>query len=236
MKPKERGAGIMVSDFIDEKNGYLSLTKEEYDKAKISNPRIWMHARVLLEYGESKEGYWTSDRFMGQIEKAVEIAEVKYPLSEGWKQVWISNHSSCHAAMADDSLDVSKMNVDPGGKRCVTRDSFWNGKPQKMNSALGIPKGLWAVLEEQGVSTKGMNADQMRQVIGNHSNFKNEKSRAERFLSERHHIVYMLPKYHPELNPIGRVWAQANRNAKAYCKYNLPALHATIHPAWILSI
>ena len=38
MKPKERGAGIMVSDFIDEKNGYLSLTKEEYDKAKISNP------------------------------------------------------------------------------------------------------------------------------------------------------------------------------------------------------
>ena len=30
MKPKGREAGIMVSDFIDEKNGYLSLTKEEY--------------------------------------------------------------------------------------------------------------------------------------------------------------------------------------------------------------
>ena len=162
MKPKGRGAGILVSDFIDEKNGYLSLTKEEYDKAKISNPRIWMHARVLLEYGESKEGYWTSDRFMGQIEKAVEIAEVKYPLSEGWKQVWIFDHSSCHGAMADDSLDVSKMNVNPGGKQRVMRDGFWNGKPQKMNYALGIPKGLRTVLEERGVSTKGMNADQMR--------------------------------------------------------------------------
>lgn len=55
----------MVSDFIDEKNGYLALTQEEYDKAKTNNPRIWMHARVLLEYGETKEGYWTSDKGHG---------------------------------------------------------------------------------------------------------------------------------------------------------------------------
>ena len=30
MKPKSKGCGIMVSDFIDEKNGYLCLTQEEY--------------------------------------------------------------------------------------------------------------------------------------------------------------------------------------------------------------
>ena len=28
MKPKGKGSGIMVSDFIDEKSGYLSLTQE----------------------------------------------------------------------------------------------------------------------------------------------------------------------------------------------------------------
>ena len=28
MRPKSKGAGIMVSDFIDEKNGFLRLTQE----------------------------------------------------------------------------------------------------------------------------------------------------------------------------------------------------------------
>ena len=38
MKPKSKGAGIMVSDFIDEHSGFLSLTDEEYERAKIMNP------------------------------------------------------------------------------------------------------------------------------------------------------------------------------------------------------
>ena len=59
----------MVSDFIDKHNGYLALTQVEYNQAKKANPRIWMHARVLLEYGEGKEGYWTSDCIIGQLKK-----------------------------------------------------------------------------------------------------------------------------------------------------------------------
>lgn len=50
--------------------------------------------------------------------------------------------------MADDSLDVNKMNVNPGGKQRVMRDGFWDGNVQKMNYAIGIPKGLRVVLEE----------------------------------------------------------------------------------------
>lgn len=56
MRPKGRGARIMVSDLIDKKNGYLALTQQEYNQAKLSNPQIWMHARVLLEYEDAKEG------------------------------------------------------------------------------------------------------------------------------------------------------------------------------------
>lgn len=33
MKPKSKGSGIMVSDFVDEINGYLCLTHEEYRRA-----------------------------------------------------------------------------------------------------------------------------------------------------------------------------------------------------------
>ena len=147
MKPKSKGSVIMVSDFVDEINGYLCLTQEEYRRAQVDKT-TQMEARSLLEYGEAREGYWTCDKFMQQMKKAIKIAEFKYPKSEGWKHVWIFDHSSCHATMADDSLDVNKMNVNPGGKQRVMRDGFWDGNVQKMNYAIGIPKGLQVVLEE----------------------------------------------------------------------------------------
>ena len=56
MKPKSKGAGIMVSDFIDEHNGFLALTGDEYETAKASDPNIRKCAREFLEYGESKKG------------------------------------------------------------------------------------------------------------------------------------------------------------------------------------
>ena len=118
----------MVSNFTDKKNGYLSLTQEEYDRAKINHPHIWMQARMFLECGESREGYWTSEEFMEQVAKAVEIAEVKYLFTDGWRRVWIFDHSSSHGAMAEDSLDASKTNVNSEGKQRVMQDGVWNGK------------------------------------------------------------------------------------------------------------
>lgn len=115
-KPKSKGAGIMVSDFIDEQ-GFLALTDEEYEEAKKSDPRISKYAREFLEYGESREGYWNRDKFMLQMKRAVNIAELKYPKSSGWRHVWVFDHNSCHAAMADDALDVNHMNVKPGGQQ-----------------------------------------------------------------------------------------------------------------------
>ncbi len=34
MRKKSKGAGIMVSDFIDDKNGFLMLNDAEYETAK----------------------------------------------------------------------------------------------------------------------------------------------------------------------------------------------------------
>ena len=62
--------------------------------------------------------------------------------------------------MPDDALDVSKMNVNPGGKQRIIKDGWWRGKPQKMNFSLGIAKGLRQVLEER-VDTRGMKVEQM---------------------------------------------------------------------------
>ena len=54
-------------------------------KQKKKDPLIRKRARQFLEYGEAKEGYWTSDKFMVQLREAVKIAEVKYPKEEGWR-------------------------------------------------------------------------------------------------------------------------------------------------------
>ena len=59
MKPKSKGVGIMVSDFVDEHNGFLTLSDAEFDWAKTLNPRIHKYASEFLEYGESREGYDT---------------------------------------------------------------------------------------------------------------------------------------------------------------------------------
>ena len=65
-----------MSDFVEERNGYLALTQEQYDRFKDT---VRMYARQLFEYGAAREGYWTSDHFIRPIERAVKIAEIKYP-------------------------------------------------------------------------------------------------------------------------------------------------------------
>ena len=64
IKPKSKVAGIMVSDFIDEHNGFLMLNDKEYEQAKATQPGIRKYAREFLEYCENKEGYWISDKFI----------------------------------------------------------------------------------------------------------------------------------------------------------------------------
>ena len=79
-KPKSQGAGIMVSDFISEKNGYLMLTDEEY-----ANPCLRQQAQEFLEYGKEHDGYWRAERFLSQLDVAATIAEIKYPKQDGYR-------------------------------------------------------------------------------------------------------------------------------------------------------
>ena len=137
MRPKSKGAGIMVSDLIDEHSGYLQLTDEEHARANT----IRKHVRQLFEYGEGRDGCWTSGKFMAQLKQAVKIADVKYPKADGWRVIWIFDHSSCHTMMPDDALDVNKMNVNPGGKQRVMRDGWWGWKASVNDFFFGDSKG-----------------------------------------------------------------------------------------------
>ena len=106
----------------------------------------------------------------------------------------IFDHSSCHTCLPSDALDVNQMNVYPGGKQRVMCDGLWNGKAQSMNTC-GIPKGMKQVLFERGVDTRGMmTATQMREVLGSHADFANQKSKLELFLLSKDPCCLLFTK------------------------------------------
>lgn len=156
------------------------------------------------------------------MENAAQIAEVKYP-KENYTITFILDQSSGHTAYPEDGLNACHMNVSDGGEQPRRRDTVWNGQVQSMVNASGQPKGLKTVLEERNVNT--MNKADMIKVLENMHDFKVQKTKVEELISRHGHRCIFLPKYHCELNPIKRVWGQAN------CDYTYPGLERTIIPA-----
>ena len=59
---------------------------------------------------------------MCQVGQAATIAEIKYP-KETHNIVFLFDKSSGHTAYDDDSLHVSRMNVNPGGSQPAMKDT-----------------------------------------------------------------------------------------------------------------
>ena len=59
----------------------------------------------------------------------------------------------------------------------------------------GTPKGMKCILEERGVNTKGMKAETMREVLGEMSDFKYEKTKVEKFVCSRGPHAIFIPKF-----------------------------------------
>ena len=112
--------------------------------------------------------------------KIHEITDVRYPKDQGWKLVWVFDQSSCHKVMAPDALDASKININPGGKQPVMHDTIWAGKPQKMCFNLGTPF-------ERINTYRLSSAPDMREILRDHEDFKNEKSKFKQFLESKGH-------------------------------------------------
>ena len=62
-----------MSEFIEEKDGYLALSDEQYEfEVANTDENVNKSARAILEIGEHREGYWNNDRFMEQMVKIAE--------------------------------------------------------------------------------------------------------------------------------------------------------------------
>ena len=76
--------------------------------------------------------------------------------------------------MADNVMDVNKMNAKPGGKPRVMRDTVWQSRVKKMNYSVGKCMGYFKR------EASRMVADDMRKTLAEMDDFKNEKSLIER--------------------------------------------------------
>ena len=59
------------------------------------------------------------------------------------------------------------------------RDTVWNGQPQTLTLPDGRPKGAALVLQERGYDTTRMKLEEMRRILAEHDDFKNEKCRVD---------------------------------------------------------
>ena len=130
LKQKSLGASIMVSDFVDELNGYLQHEGEE--------------ARLLLE--TQKDVYFNSDTFLVEVDKAIDIFEKKYPYA---LVIFMFDNAPSHRKYPEDGLNVNRINIGPGGKQ----GHYLEWRNTKMMLADGRAKGMKTVLEERGINT-----------------------------------------------------------------------------------
>ncbi len=209
LRQKSLGAAIMVSDFIEDIGGYLRHEGEE--------------ARVCIE--PSRDGYFNSDGFLTQVEKAVSIFEKKYPDAQG---LFLFDNAPSHCKYAPDALNATHMNVNPGGKQPKLCDTTWNGQIQHLCLPDGTPKGMKMVLEERGINTRRITAPGMRKLLSDMKDFKEQKSLVEELILSKGHLFSFLPKFHCELNPIERCWCRAKQYTRQHANGSIIRLRRIV--------
>ncbi|KAF8243258.1 hypothetical protein K440DRAFT_530788, partial [Wilcoxina mikolae CBS 423.85] len=172
LKKKGRGKGLMVSEFLSAACGRLLYLNIETGRR--------VYATEIIKYGSSAsdDGYWNSERMLAQvINKAIPIFEKAYL---DHIAVFAFDNSSGHACKAEDALVASRMNLNPGGKQPLMRDTtftptgpcyplmsespitqhmvFQPGDYNVPPHLLGKPKGMKRILQERGLWIEGLKA------------------------------------------------------------------------------
>ena len=230
----------MVSDFISEVCGPLTYTLENGEK---------LVAREIIHPGKIHDGYWTGEDVAKQFKKAIAIHKEKFPQYDG---LWAFDNSCNHNCFASDALRVEKMNLSPGGKQALMRDTFFNGQRQTMVFPLDYPveelrgkaKGMKQVLQERGLwkdglvktcgGCKGKAKDPQQleccaqRILELQPDFLAQKSLLEEIAESEGQKIIFYPKFHCELNFIEMFWGKAKAYARENCDYTFAGLQKTV--------
>jgi hypothetical protein len=172
LRQKGMGRSLHVSDFILEDCGFLDLEKvlssERIDRLR--NDGSWPvnpKSRVIIRPGKNADGWWDHEQLLVQIDHFLNLFEIAYP---GDIACLVFDCSANHEAFAKDALIVSRMNVNPGGKQSLMRDTTFVDASQRhlpveeqiqVHQTMVFPsnhpnfpsmaKGMVVVLQERGL-------------------------------------------------------------------------------------
>jgi len=112
LRPKGRGRGIMISDFLLP-SGRLSAERLSIEQRQQLG--IPQHASKLFEFGsQNSAGYWSTDDIISHtLNTGIKIFEAVYP---GYKALFLFDNASSHSSFAEDALRVQNMNLGSGGE------------------------------------------------------------------------------------------------------------------------
>ncbi|KAJ3968854.1 hypothetical protein EV361DRAFT_870518 [Lentinula raphanica] len=95
---KGEGVSLMVADFVSADYGWLR-SKDGLESA-----------RVIWKPGKNRDGYFTHEDILAQLEKAVEILKRDYPDEE---HIFVYDNAPTHLKRAEDALSARKMPRNP---------------------------------------------------------------------------------------------------------------------------
>ena len=109
---KEVSKKRMGQKYADEeaaKSIFCGIENPEFKRDLTEDPSV-----QLFEYGKNKQGYWTYDHTVTQMEDVRDCVVVMYP---EWEISFIFDHSSGHTKGRQNGLNVNNMNVNWGGNQ-----------------------------------------------------------------------------------------------------------------------
>ena len=157
LRPKGRGQGIMVSDFILPfgRLNLSSLSKEKKKEVIDKTGLSVTEAVELFKYGKTNEGYWDGSKLHKQVvNKALPIAEALYP---GYSLLFLFDNATSHSVYAQNALCTAQMNKRIGGQQPWLRDGWYEKDGARIIQPMSFQKedGTWCqkgvqqVLEER---------------------------------------------------------------------------------------
>jgi len=230
---KGEGHSLMVADFVSADYGWLRGPDGR-------------SARRLFRPGKKRDGWFTNEDILEQIKDAIALVKELYPHDD---HIFVYDNATTHLKRPVDAPSARNMpknpnetwgveinELDANGKKKKIRmaGGMFDGKPQSFyfpegHSKAGWFKGMATILEERGISTKGLNAQCKdfkckegasdcccRRILYNQADFVNVKSTLEITCEAEGTAVVFLPKFHCELNPIEQCWGYAKRIYRMY--------------------
>lgn len=162
LRPKGRGRGIMVSEFLTG-SGRLRVGDDVSDD-DLLREGLERDATVYFEYGDKGEGYWKGEDMVQQVlNKAIPVFQKEYGKES--QACFLFDNSSNHGLFAEDALVAGRINLNSGGKQPVMRDGWYvEGSGNKVTQRMwfedgdgkAIPKGLKQILTERGIWRGGL--------------------------------------------------------------------------------